>query len=134
MFNKDDFNNIKRMEEDVPDGIADGSEAQKIVDEVSDVLSKTNYETDAGRMEMMMNCVNLCYEEIDNELVMTEDRAFGVIVGLTFNYSNIMSNLIADGFDSEDYYQTLKNEVLKDMTEQSNSIPYWDIQEGNDGK
>jgi hypothetical protein len=78
-------------------------------------------------MEMMMSCINLCYEDEDGETVLVEDNVFGVVLGICFNYSNILSNLITDGFQTKEYYDFLKEEVLPVMREESKSLPYWDL-------
>jgi hypothetical protein len=78
-------------------------------------------------MEMMMNCINLCYEDEEGEAVLVEDNVFGVILGLCFNYSNILSNLVTDGFVTDDYFNFLKEEILPTMKEESKSLPYWDL-------
>jgi len=77
-----------------------------------------------------MQCINICYEDPnDDESALVEDNVFGVILGLCFNYSNIVSNLIVDGFNVDEYYSFLKSEVLPTMKEESKSLPYWDINE-----
>lgn len=109
------------------DGMTDGSESHMILESIVDIMSKTDFTSDESRMELMMNCINLCYENNDSEDILVEDNVFGVILGLCFNYSNIISNLVVDGFNVDEYYSFLKNEVLPVMREESKSLPYWDI-------
>lgn len=129
MFKKEDFDHIQKMKNDMADGITDGSEAHFLLEQVVDILSTADFSSDESRMNLMMQCVNLCYEEEDGEDVLVEDNMFGVILALCFNYTNIVSNLIADGFDVESYYDFLKTEVLPVMREESKSLPYWDLNE-----
>jgi hypothetical protein len=127
MFEQEDFDHIQKMKNNMADGMTDGSESHMILEKIVDLFSKTDFTSDESRMEMMMSCINLCYEEEDGEAVLVEDNVFGVVLGISFNYSNILSNLITDGFQTEEYYNFLKQEVLPVMREESKSLPYWDF-------
>lgn len=129
MFKPEDFDHIQKMKTSMADGMTDGSEAHNMLEKLVDILSSSDFTSDESRMNLMMQCINLCYEEEDGEDVLVEDNMFGVILGLCFNYTNIVSNLIVDGFDVESYYEFLKTEVLPVMREESKSLPYWDINE-----
>ncbi len=130
MFNDKDFDHIQKMENEMPDGILDGSESHMILENIVNIMSETDFTSDESRMEFMMQCINICYEDPnDDESALVEDNVFGVILGLCFNYSNIVSNLIVDGFNVDEYYSFLKSEVLPTMKEESKSLPYWDINE-----
>ena len=108
MFEQEDFDHIQKMKNNMADGMTDGSESHMILEKIVDLFSKTDFTSDESRMEMMMSCINLCYEEEDGEAVLVEDNVFGVVLGISFNYSNILSNLITDGFQTEEYYNFLK--------------------------
>ena len=130
MFNDKDFDHIQKMENEMPDGILDGSESHMILENIVNIMSETDFASDESRMEFMMQCINICYEDpSDDESALVEDNVFGVVLGLCFNYSNIVSNLIVDGFNVDEYYSFLKSEVLPAMKEESKSLPYWDINE-----
>lgn len=129
MFREEDFDNISKMRNTMADGITDGSESHMILENIVNILSKTDFTSDESRMELMMNCINLCYEKDGDEDILIEDNVFGVILGLCFNYSNIISNLVVDGFNVDEYYSFLKQEVLPVMREESKSLPYWNIDE-----
>jgi hypothetical protein len=130
VFNDKDFDHIQKMENAMPDGIVDGSESHIILENIVNVMSETDFTSDESRMEFMMQCINFCYEKPDDdESALVEDNVFGVILGLCFNYSNIVSNLIVDGFNVDEYYSFLKSEVLPTMKEESKTLPYWDINE-----
>lgn len=127
MFEQEDFDHIKKMNNSMADGMTDGSDSHMVLEDIVDILSKTDFTSDESRMEMMMNCINLCYEDEEGEAVLVEDNVFGVILGLCFNYSNILSNLVTDGFVTDDYFNFLKEEILPTMKEESKSLPYWDL-------
>jgi hypothetical protein len=128
MFEQEDFDHIQKMKNSMADGMTDGSDSHMLLESIVDIFSKTDFTSDESRMEMMMSCINLCYEEEDGETVLVEDNVFGVVLGICFNYSNIVSNLVTDGFETEKYYDFLKNEVLPVMREESKSLPYWDLE------
>lgn len=128
MFEQEDFNHIQKMKNSMADGMTDGSDSHMLLENIVDIFSKTDFTSDESRMEMMMSCINLCYEEEDGETVLVEDNVFGVVLGICFNYSNIVSNLVTDGFETEKYYDFLKSEVLPVMREESKSLPYWDLE------
>lgn len=128
MFEQEDFDHIQKMKNSMADGMTDGSDSHMLLENIVDIFSKTDFTSDESRMEMMMSCINLCYEEEDGETVLVEDNVFGVVLGICFNYSNIVSNLVTDGFETEKYYDFLKSEVLPVMREESKSLPYWDLE------
>lgn len=128
MFNEKDFDHIEKMQNAMADGMTDGSESHMILENLVDIMSTTDFTSDESRMEFMMKCINECYDKEDED-VLVEDNVFGVVLGLCFNYSNIVSNLVVDGFNIEEYYSFLKGEVLPAMKEESKSLPYWDINE-----
>jgi hypothetical protein len=127
MFEQEDFDHIQKMKNSMADGMTDGSDSHMLLESIVDIFSKTDFTSDESRMEMMMSCINLCYEDEDGETVLVEDNVFGVVLGICFNYSNILSNLITDGFQTKEYYDFLKEEVLPVMREESKSLPYWDL-------
>jgi hypothetical protein len=130
MFKKEDFDHIEKMRTEMADGMTDGSDSHFILEKIVNIMSATDFTSDEDRMTFMMQCINLCYEDGENsEDILVEDNVFGVILALCFNYSNIISNLIADGFNIEDYYSFLMSEVLPVMREESKSLPYWEINE-----
>lgn len=130
MFKKEDFDHIEKMQNSMADGILDASESPITLEKVVDILASTDFLSDESRMEMMMRCINECYSTDENgEDILEEDKVFHLVLALCFNYSNIISNLVIDGFNLEDYYRFLKEEVLPVMNEESKNLPYWDVDE-----
>ena len=130
MFKQEDFDHIEKMQTEMADGITDGSDTHLILEQIVNIMTETDFSSDEDRMAFMMHCINLCYEDgEDGEDVLVEDKMFGVILALCFNYSNIISNLLVDGFNIDEYYGFLINEVLPMMKEESKALPYWEINE-----
>lgn len=130
MFDKKDFNHIEKMQNTMADGIVDASGSHDMLEKLIDIFISTDFIDDESRMEMMMHCVNLIYEtDEDGDDVLVEDNVFYVILGLCFNYANIMHNLSVDGFDIKDYLNFLKTDVLPSMKEEYKALPYWDVDE-----
>jgi hypothetical protein len=130
MFNKKDFDHINKMNTEMADGMVDASESHEMLEKVIGVLSNTDYLSDDSRMELIMNIVNLCYfQDEDGEESLDEQDTFHVILGLCFAYSNIMTNMVMDGFEIQDYFDFLKSQVLPEMKEEAKSLPYWDSED-----
>jgi hypothetical protein len=129
MFNQEDFNHLEKMNNSMADGMTDGSEAHMMLEKIIDHLSETDFLSDEDRMKLMMNCINLCYDKTESQDVLNEEKVIAVVLGLCFNYTNVVSNLVTDGFQVDEYYSFLKKEILPVMKEESTSLPYWDINE-----
>lgn len=129
MFDNNDFDHIKKMETEMADGLLDASDSHEILEEVTQLIAETDFSSDESRMELMMKCINVCYEEEDGETVLVEDNVFSTILALCFNYSNLATNLIASGFEFSDYLDHVKNEILPGMREEFESLPYWNMDE-----
>lgn len=126
MFNNDDFEFIKDSQETVPDGLVDASDYQEMNEQITELLSKTDFTSINGKMEMMMNIMNMFALE-DGENV-DPNATFGVVLALTFHLGNIFSNLQeSDPEGLADYFEFMKNEMLPAMREESSSLPYWEM-------
>lgn len=128
MFKDKEFDHLKKMSNSMADGLTDASESHQVLETIVGILSETDFTSEYSRMELMMKVVNLCYDE-DDEEEMSEDKVIAVILALCFNYANVMSNLVADGFNVDEYYEFLVKEVLPVMREESKALPYWEIDE-----
>lgn len=117
------------MKNEMADGITDASFHQEILERVVDLLSNIDYDSDESRMELMMQTINMCYENIDGEIILDEDSVFGVVLGLCFCLSNIISNIENDGFSAAEYFGIIKEEILPVMKEESKNLPYWNLDE-----
>lgn len=129
MFRKEDFDHIDKMQNNIADGIVDASDSHKMLEKMLDIFAETDFTDDESRMEMMMHCINLIYEQEDDEDVLVEDHVFHLILGFCFYYSNMIHNLIIDGFDVKDYFNFMKTDVLPKMKEEYKALPYWDVDE-----
>lgn len=127
MFDNNDFEHIKKMKNEMADGITDASSHHEILESVVDLLSNIDYGSDESRMELMMQSINMCYDNINGEISLDEDRVFGVVLGLCFCLSNIVSNIETSGFSVADYFGVIKSEILPTMKEESKALPYWDL-------
>lgn len=126
MFNNDDFNFIKESPDAAPDGLIDASDYQEVNERITDLFSKTDFLSVNGKMEMMMNIMNMFADE-DGENV-DPNATFGVVLALTFHLGNIFSNLQnSDPEGLAEYFEFVKNEMLPAMREESSSLPYWEM-------
>ena len=117
------------MKNEMADGITDASSHHEVLENIVSLLSEIDYSSDESRMELMMQSVNMCYDNINGEQVLDEDSVFGVVLGLCFCLTNIVSNIGNEGFSAQDYFAVIKNEILPIMREESKNLPYWNLDE-----
>ena len=129
MFNKKDFNHINKMQSEMADGITDTTESQDVLENIMEIFKDTNFEDDEDRMRMMMRVVNECYSDDSGVASLSEDKAFHTVLALCFYYSNLVWNLISNGFSYDDYTDFLIKEILPSMREEAKSIPYWEVED-----
>jgi len=126
MFNDDDFEFVKDSPDKVPDGLVDASDYHEANEIITDLLSKTDFLSINGKMEMMMHIINMFADE-DGENV-DPNATFGVVLALTFHLGNIFGNLQnSDPEGLTEYFDFVKNELLPAMKEESSSLPYWEM-------
>lgn len=126
MFNDDDFEFVKDSPDKVPDGLVDASDYHEANEIITDLLSKTDFSSVNGKMEMMMHIINMFADE-DGENV-DPNATFGVVLALTFHLGNIFGNLQnSDPEGLTEYFDFVKNELLPAMKEESSSLPYWEM-------
>ena len=128
MFDKNDFENMKKFNNNIPDGVMDASSFYEDLVFLSNLLEKTNFDSPDERMESMMNVINYFYiKGDDEELYLDQDRVYGITIALLFHLCNIFSGI--DDEDRVDYWNTVNNEMLPDMSKDKTIIPYWDTDE-----
>lgn len=126
MFNNDDFDFVKDSNDTVPDGLIDASDYQEMNERITELLSQTDFSSVNGKMEFMMNVMNMFADE-DGENV-DPNATFGVVLALTFHLNNIFGNLQnSDPEGLTEYFDFVKNELLPAMKEESTSLPYWEM-------
>lgn len=126
MFNDNDFEFVKDSPDKVPDGLVDASDYHEANEIITDLLSKTDFLSINGKMEMMMHIINMFADE-DGENV-DPNATFGVVLALTFHLGNIFGNLQnSDPEGLTEYFDFVKNELLPAMKEESSSLPYWEM-------
>lgn len=127
MFNMDDFESMKKTQDEVPDGIIDASDYYNDMEVVTNILAGIDYDDMTSRMHGMMNLMNSTY---DDDGDMNSERVTGVVIALSFHFVNMMNNL--DEESREEYFNYAKNEVLQQIKDDVASLPYWDLEETDD--
>ena len=128
-FNEDNFKNMKKNSESIPDGVMDASEFYDDLVFLSKQLQNTDYESMESKIESMMNIINYYHNPTD-ENDMSEinpDKVYGITIGLLFHVANIFVGMEYDG--REEYWNYINNELLPTMKEDKTILPYWDSDE-----
>lgn len=127
MFNDDDFEKMNDMEDQVPDGVLDASDYQRLNEEIAKIYHDTDFLNVESKMKATMSVINLLGSDEDGE-DMDADVVFGVVLGLAFHLTNIFTSLAAsDPEGLSEYFDYLMNELLPSMKEESEVLPYWDM-------
>jgi hypothetical protein len=127
MFNKDDFDNIDKINEDtVPDGVVDASDYALILRQTSEYLKETDYESSDSKMVAMMNVINLMHEDEEN---LNDEKVYGVGIALMYHIQTILGGMVNE--DKEEYFRHLETEVLPMFEIESQMLPYYEDQQEN---
>lgn len=127
MFNDDDFESIEDKTDQVPDGVLDASDYQKLNEEIARLYYETDFLNVESKMRTTMSLINMLCSDEDGE-DMDPDTVFGVVLGLAFHLTNIFTSLAAsDPEGLSEYFDYLMNELLPSMKEESEVLPYWDM-------
>ncbi len=79
MFNFDDINNPRNLDNKVPEGMTDETEFAIIMQSILNILKNAEYEESAGRERLSMQVLNIACDE-NGEL--EDDRVVSVILSL----------------------------------------------------
>lgn len=126
MFSHDDFENINKDPDAIPDGIIDASDYYETLKKITDYLEDTDYDSTESRLVSMMNIINLMHE---NEETLSEDNVYGVSIGLMYHIQTIMTGMEQEG--RQEYFTHIKENILPTFEGEAKSLPYYDSDFGN---
>ena len=130
MFNKDDFNNIDKVNEDtVPDGVVDASDYALILRKTVEHIRDTDYDNPESKMVAMMNIINLMHEDEEN---LNDNNVYGVAIALMYHIQTLLSGMVDE--DRAEYFDHLEKEVLPVFDEESQVLPYYDTEGDTDSE
>ncbi|NDB56880.1 hypothetical protein EB001_00275 [bacterium] len=130
MFNKDDFNNIDKVNEDtVPDGVVDASDYALILRKTAEHIRDTDYENPESKMVAMMNIINLMHEDEEN---LNDNNVYGVAIALMYHIQTLLGGMVDE--DRKEYFDHLEKEVLPVFDEESQVLPYYDSEGDTDSE
>lgn len=121
MFSDNDFQNIRKKPDTVPDGIIDASDYYETLKTITDFLKDTDYEDTDSRLVGMMNIVNLMHED---EETLSEDNVYGVVISLMYHIQTIMSGM--EQIDRDEYFNHIQESILPTFEGESKVLPYYD--------
>lgn len=128
MFNADDFKDINKNENSIPDGVMDATEFYEDLVFLSKQLEETDYESLEDKMQVMMRIVNYYHNsDINNSIEINPDRVNGIAIGLLFHIANIFSGMENEA--KKEYWEYVNTQLLPTMQEDKTILPYWDTDE-----
>lgn len=126
MFNHDDFENINKEPDTIPDGIIDASDYYENLKQITGYLEDTDYEDTESRLVSMMNIINLMHSD---EETLSEDSVYGVAIGLMYHIQTIMTGMTQE--DRQEYFMHIKETILPTFESEAKTLPYYDSDFGN---
>lgn len=128
MFNADDFKDINKDENSIPDGVMDATEFYEDLVFLSKQLEETDYESLEDKMQVMMRIINYYHNsDINNSIEIDPDRVNGITIGLLFHIANIFSGMENEA--KKEYWEYVNTQLLPTMQEDKTILPYWDTDE-----
>jgi len=123
-FNEQNFENIKKNSDSIPDGVIDATEFYEDLVFISNQLENTDYEDMDSKMRVMMNIINYYHNPTpDNSIDINTEKLYGVTIGLLFHIANILVGLDEDS--KLEYWDYINKELLPTMKEEKTILPYW---------
>lgn len=121
MFKPEDFENIDKDDDTIPDGVIDASNYYEILVKITEYIEEVDYEDNGSRMGSMMNIVNLMHED---EETLSEDSVYGVCISLMYHLQTMLSGMVEE--DRVEYFQHIKDEVLPIFEKEASILPYYE--------
>lgn len=125
-FNEDDYENVRKTQSTVPDGVIDGSSYVKVFTDFAKNLSNLDTDDVNSRIQFMMDIVNPVYLD-ENAQVMDKTYVFDLITCMSFH----IVQLLVHGYRSSDefknsYIDLLNKEIIPGIIKECESLPYWE--------
>lgn len=117
MFNFDDLNTPRDINNSIPQGMQNELEFAIIMQNVLSVLRNTDFNNFAGRERLSMQIINIACDENGN---INEDRSISVILSLiqhTLALINSFQNFDDKDVDIDSYFEYFQTELINPLME-----------------
>lgn len=127
VFDDDDAKYLFNAEQKIPDGIIDGTQYANIFKNLLSHMKKLESESYLSNITWIMSAMNECYgdEENGNGSEIDKTRATDVITALSYFVMTLINSLDEDDF--QEYIRIQEEEVIPDLFENAETIPYYDM-------
>jgi hypothetical protein len=122
MFSQDDFDKIEKLKDIVPDGIMDASDFCEDLELITNLIAQHEENNFESRVSIMMKVVNNLYEEDGTTL--DADKIYSTVISLLFHIHTLLEGMYDE--DKQEYFETIKSEVLPSLREDVKTMPYWE--------
>lgn len=128
MFDQNDYNNLGKDPDSVPDGLIDATEFYEDLVFLSNKLQETDYESMDSKTKSMMEIINYYHHPTtDGSIDIDSDKLYGITIGLLFHIANIFVGMDDEGLS--EYWNYINNDLLPQMKEEKTILPYWSSDE-----
>ena len=127
VFDDDDAENLFNAEQRIPDGIIDGTQYAVIFKNLVGHMKKLESESYMANITWIMSAMNECYEDDENGngTEIDKTRATDVITALSYFVMTLVNSMDEEVF--EEYIRIQEEEVIPDLFENAETIPYYDM-------
>lgn len=122
MYNKKDIENAK-IQNKVPDGMSNESDFVNTLQEVANLLRKTEYSTSSGKTVLGLELINLACDEDGNVEI---NKAINVIIAMSSHISQFINTFNSiESLDINRYFDEYQSTILDPLIEKP-VIPYYE--------
>jgi hypothetical protein len=122
MFNFDDINNPRNLDNKVPEGMTDETEFAIIMQSILNILRNAEYEESVGRERLSMQVLNIACDEYGE---LEDDRVVSVILSLLQHIVYLINSFKElEDIEIDRYFEYFQNSVITPLFKNPN-IPYY---------
>jgi hypothetical protein len=127
VFDDDDAESLFNADQRIPDGIIDGTQYAEIFKNLVGHMKKIKPESYMTNITWIMSAMNECYndDENGNGTEIDKTRATDVITALSYFVMTLITSMDEEVF--EEYIRIQEEEVIPDLFQNAETIPYYDM-------
>lgn len=127
VFDDDDAENLVNADQRIPDGIIDGTQYAEIFKNLVGYMKKIKPESYISNISWVMSAMNECYKDNESGIGSEIDktRATDVVTALSYFVMTLITSMDEEVFD--EYIKIQEEEVIPDLFQNAETIPYYDM-------
>ena len=127
VFDDDDAENLVNADQRIPDGIIDGTQYAEIFKNLVGYMKKIKPESYISNITWVMSAMNECYKDNESGIGSEIDKtkATDVVTALSYFVMTLITSMDEEVFD--EYIKIQEEEVIPDLFQNAETIPYYDM-------